>query len=175
MEGSLEIAAALLLACAGLAKLRVPSPAVTMVRRVWPRLPSGMLVVRCVGAGELVVGLLAIGLGSRSASLALAGWYIAFTTLTVYLVRHAPATPCGCFGRADSPIGIAHVLQNAICAGIAAVAVARPPGRFGGLPDHGALTAAVGSAQAVLLAYLGFLSITALPALAAARRQLEAR
>jgi hypothetical protein len=46
---------------------------------------------------------------------------------------------------------------------------------LGGLLDHGALTATVGSAQAVLLAYLGFLSITALPALVAARRQLEAR
>jgi hypothetical protein len=175
MEGALDIAAALLLAGAGSAKLRVPGPAVAMLRRAWPRLSSGTLTVRCVGAGELVVGLLAIGLGSRGANLALAGWYAAFTVVTVRLVRRAPATPCGCFGGADGPVGIAHVVQNAICAGIAAVAVARPPGRLGGLLDHGALTATVGSAQAVLLAYLGFLSITALPALVAARRQLEAR
>jgi hypothetical protein len=174
MEGTFDIAAALLLAGAGLAKLRAPAPAIAMLRRVWPRL-SGALVVRTVGTGELGVALLVIVSGDRVANVALTSWYAAFTVVTVHLVRRAPATSCGCFGRADSPVGIAHVVQNIVCAAVAAVAVARPPGRFGGLLDAGALHAAVGTAQAGLLAYLGFLSITALPALGAARRQVEAR
>ena len=172
MVGSLELAAALLLVGAGAAKLRAPAPAAAMLHRVWARWHAGPGLVRLIGLGEVGVGLWAIG-GDRLADGALAAWYLACTAVAGYLARRAPATPCGCFGRADSPVGIAHVVQNAGCAAVAIAAAARPPGRFGGLLELGPLDAVVGGALVLLLAYVGFLSITALPALAAARRQLE--
>jgi hypothetical protein len=175
MEGSLVVAAALLLVAAGLAKLYAPGPAVTMLHRLWPPRFVAAGLIRGIGAGEVAVALLAIGFGNRAGAVALAAWYLAFTGVTVQLMRRSPATPCGCFGRAESPVGVAHVVQNLVCAVVAAVAVVRPPGWFGGLLDAGPLTAVTGGAQALLLAYLGFLSITALPALGAARRQLEAQ
>ena len=177
MEGSLEMAAALLLACAGLAKLRSPSPAAAMVRRAWPRmrrLPV-VAVVRTVAGAEVAFGLAALVTGDRPSAIALALWYAAFAGVTVRLVRRAPATSCGCFGAQDSPVGPTHIAFNLLCAGIAVGAAVRPPGAFGGIFGRGALPALVGTGQVLLLAYLGFLSITALPALAAARRTLETR
>ena len=81
---------------------------------------------------------------------------------------------CGCFGRTDSPVGRPHGAVNLAALAVAVAAAVRPAGPAGGLFEHGPLAGTVGLAQAGLLAYLGFLSITALPALAAARRQVTA-
>jgi hypothetical protein len=178
MEGSLEMAATLLLVCAGVAKLRAPAPAAAMVRRVWPRSAARLPVswaVRLVGVAEIGFGVAALLTGDRVSAVALALWYSAFTAVTMRLVRRAPATSCGCFGAQDSPVGPAHIVFNLLCAAIAVGAAARPPGAFGGVFDRDVLPAALGAGQVLVLAYLGFLSITALPALAAARRQLETR
>lgn len=178
MEGSLELAAALLLVCAGFAKLRSPAAAALMVRRVWPRIASrvsAVASVRLVGIAEIAFGATAIVTGNRATAIALAAWYLAFTVLTVRLVRRAPNTSCGCFGELDNPLGPAHVALNVVCVAIASAAAVRPPGAFGAVFDRAPLPALIGAGQVLLLAYLGFLSITALPALAAARRQLETR
>lgn len=176
MIGSLALAAALLLGAAGLAKLVAPAPAATMLRRAWPTVRRPVLAVRATAVVEVATALAVLADGGRWSAVALGCCYLAFTALTARLVATRERASCGCFGGAESPVGAAHLVLNIVCTGLATTAVLRPAGPLGGLPDVGALRAAVGLGQAVLLAYLGFLSITALPALNAARRRfLEAR
>ena len=174
MIGPLELAAALLLGAAGVAKLITPGPAVLMLRRAWRPMPH--VVVRIAAAVEVAVALTALALGDRWSALGLGACYLAFAVVSARLLQRREHASCGCFGRADSPVGGVHLVLNAAAAGIAAAAALRPPGRFDGLLDGTLLHGVVGAGQSALLAYLGFLSITALPTLTAARRHLlEAR
>lgn len=175
MVGSLDLAAALLLAGAGLAKLVHPQPAATMLGRVWPRVRGfGPLAaaVRMIGAGEAGIAAAAIGVGDRLTAVLLGCCYLAFAAVSMRLLGRGQPASCGCFGRADSPVGAAHLALNVVCVGVAVAGVVRPAGPFGGLARHDWLVGVTGGVQAVLLAYLGYLCITALPALAAARRRL---
>lgn len=172
MVGSLEVAAALLLGSAGTAKLAAPAPAAAMLRRAWSRLFAAESGVLVAGAAELAVALAVLVTANRVSAIALGACYLAFGAITVRLMRGGQRASCGCFGRADSPVGAAHLVLNLACIGIAGAAALRPPGRWGGLFDDGVLRGLVGTGQAALLAYLGFLSITALPALSAARREV---
>ena len=172
MIGSLVLAAALLLGTAGPAKLVAPGVAAMTLQRVWNRVPMPALAVRAAAVVEVAVALAVLTRGDRGSAVALGCCYLAFTALTVWLVATRQGTSCGCFGGAESPVGVIHLVLNLLCAGVAVSAALRPPGPLGGLLEGGALPAAVGIGQAALLAYLGFLSITALPALNAARRRL---
>lgn len=176
MIGALFAATALLLVHAGAAKVRDPAAAAAMLRRAGSPLGgSGMLpvAVRAAGLVEAGVGASAALVGSRLTAVAVVCCYLAFAGVTVRLLRHAPRTSCGCFGRTSSPVGPAHLVLNLVAAGIAIAAAARPPRAFDGLLDGGVVHSLAGATQAGVLAYLGFLSITALPALSAARRRLE--
>lgn len=176
MIGSLAVAAALLLGAAGLAKIVAPGPAAAMLRRAWPRMRAPVLTVRVAAALEIGVALAVLARGDRGSAVALGCCYLAFAALTVRLVATRERASCGCFGGAASPVGAEHLVLNLVCVGVAVAALLRPAGPLGGLLDGGVLRAAVGIGQAALLAYLGFLSITALPALSAARRRfVEAR
>jgi hypothetical protein len=176
MVGSLEAATAMLLACAGMAKIVAPAAASALLGRVWSHASTPPPVIRVAGASEVVIGSYTVVSGTRAAAIALAACYLAFAAITTRLLLTGQRAPCGCFGRTDADVGIAHLVVNLIGVAIAGAAAVRPPGALCGLLDAGALTGVVAAGQAVLLAYLGFLSVTALPALAAARRQLlEAR
>ena len=175
MIGSVQLAAALLLAGAGMAKLVAPDPAAAMLRKAWwTRLRSGasLALIRVGGVIEVGVGAAVLATGGRVAAALLGCCYLAFLIVAARLLRRGQRTSCGCFGATDSPVGIGHLVVNLVAVGVAITAVVRPPGPVGGLFDHHALTGVVGLGQAVLLAYLAFLSITALPALVAARRRL---
>lgn len=178
MLGALEVATALLLGAAGIAKLLAPRPAAAMLRRAWPRLPARSalpLAVRATGLGELGTCVVVAVTGDRASAALLAAWYVGFAALTTRLLRRAPRSGCGCFGATDAPAGALHVALNAACAAIAVAAAVRPPGRFGGLLDRGVLHGIIGTGQAVLLAYAGYLVATALATLSDARRRVAAR
>jgi hypothetical protein len=173
--GSVELAAALLLAGAGVAKLRAPDQAAAMLRRAWwTRMRGGtsLVLVRAAGAVEFVVGAASIATGGRIAAGLLGCCYLAFLIVAGRLLRRGQRASCGCFGSTDSPVGAGHLVVNLVAVAVACAALVRPPGAVGGLFAGDALTGAVGLGQGVLLAYLAFLSITALPALVAARRRL---
>ena len=174
MIGALELAAALLLAAAGTAKVVAPSPAAAMLRRVLPPARHLPAVVRIGGAVELAIGTSVAVTGSRWSTLLLALAYAAFAVVAARLIRLGARQSCGCFGRTDSPVGWPHLALNVVAVAVAIAAAVRPAGPAGGLFEHGTLAGTVGLGQAGLLAYVGFLSITALPALAAARRQVTA-
>jgi len=174
--GSLQLAAALLLAGAGVAKLRSPDQAAAMLRKAWRptrlRGSARRMLVRTGGVVELAVGVLVIVTGGRVAAVLLGCCYLAFLLVAGRLLRGGQRTSCGCFGATDSPVGVGHIVVNLAAVAIAGAALARAPGPVGGLFDGSALTGVIGVGQAVLLGYLAFLSITALPALVAARRRL---
>jgi hypothetical protein len=146
-----------------------------MLRKAWwtrLRARTSRGIIRTAGVVELGVGAAVAVTGGRIAAALLGCCYLAFLVVAGRLLRGGQRTSCGCFGATDSPVGVAHLLVNVAAVGIAIAAAIRPPGAVGGLFDDHLLTGLVGLGQAVLLAYLAFLSITALPALVAARRQL---
>lgn len=179
MIGPLAAAAAVLLAVAGLAKLRSPGPAAAMIVSLLPSLtrrrPAVRAFVRGAGIGEAAVGAAFVIVGGRLPAALLAAAYLAFTLIALSLATRSSDTSCGCFGTVDSPVGRAHVALNLICLGLAVAAVVVPVPALGGLLHRGLSVGLIGAAQVLLLAWLGYLAITALPALASARRLEEAR
>lgn len=175
MIGYLQLAVALLLLGAGAAKLRNPTQAAAMVPGVWRAAPgggTGRFVLRVVAGGEVGVAVLVLTVGDRVAASLLAACYLGFLAVAAGLLLRGQRGSCGCFGTAESPVGLGHLAVNAASLGVAVAAVLRPTGPVTELFAGGALTGAIAVGQAVLLAYLAFLSITALPSLVAARRRL---
>jgi hypothetical protein len=179
MLGSVDAAAALLLAAAGLGKVFAPATAAAMLGRSWQRLRSVRWLpsaVRLIGVAELGIGLAVLIVGDRISFVLLACCYAAFALVAVRLTRAGQRASCGCFGRAESPVGRAHVVLDHVCVAAAVDGAIWPSAPLGDLFADDVMTGAIGAAQVSLLAWLGFLSITALPALAADRRRvLEAR
>lgn len=179
MIGPFAAAAAVLLAVAGLAKLRAPAQAAAMIVALAPSLtrrrPAVRAFIRIAAVGEAAVAAAFLILGGRIPAALLAAAYLAFTLVALRLATQRAGTACGCFGAVDSPVGAAHVALNLICVGVTVAAAMSPVAALGGLVRHDAMVAVIGSAQILLLAWLGYLAITALPALASARRLEEAR
>jgi hypothetical protein len=173
--GSLGLAAALLLCAAGLAKLRTPEPAAAMLRRALPSAQRGLATsatIRLAAAAEVAVACVVVVDGGRLTHALLAGCYLTFAVVALRLALLPQRASCGCFGATDSPVGSAHVVLDVAATAIGAADALNPPGRLGGLIHSGPTIAVVGVAQAAVLAYVGFLAMTALPALAAERRRV---
>src|SRR3954451_24782311 len=144
--GSLDLAAALLLGGAGLGKAWAPDPAAAMLRRA---LPAGLRslarpdLVRSAGLGEVAVAGTSVLVGGRWALGLLASAYLAFLALSARLAAAKSSASCGCFGRADSPVGAGHVVLNTVASASAIAGVVRPPGAWGGWFDGAALPGVV--------------------------------
>ena len=175
IESACAVAAAALLAVAGLAKLRTPGPAAAMIVGLWPRLRPlrrARAIARTAGVVEIGVGVATLAVGNRAALSLLVACYLVLTVLAVRLARGAQQVACGCFGAADAPVGAAHVVVDLACLGVACWAFVEASSGVSGLYERGIGVGLVGTAQALLLAALGYLCITALPALSAARRSV---
>lgn len=174
MIGFLAAAAAVLLVVSGLAKARGPMYGLPTVLTVLPALRVrrrlAVAAVRGMGVAELVVGAVVLTVGGRIAGGALAVVYAGFAAVAVVLLARGQRGSCGCFGRVESPLGLGHLLLDLTAAASAAVTVAAPVGAFGGALTPGGATAAAGVVQIAILAALGYLAVTALPSVAAARR-----
>jgi hypothetical protein len=174
MIGSLVAAAALLMAVAGVAKLRAPEPAAAMLSQAWPVLGRvGVLprLIRASGVVEAGIGGAVLVHGGRPAAVLLTACYAGFVVVALRLTLRGQHTSCGCFGRTESPVGVPHIALNVVGLGAGVAASIRPTGPLGGLFEAGPVLGVVGVAQVVLLAWLGFLAITALPELTALRRR----
>ncbi|HEY7007766.1 MAG TPA: MauE/DoxX family redox-associated membrane protein [Jatrophihabitantaceae bacterium] len=165
--GALSTSAAVLLIVAGVAKIRTPGPASAMIGALLPRVRPGAWTARGAGVIELVVGALALVAGTRVAMAALAACYLVLAAVAIRLAAGPQRVPCGCFGAADGTTGRAQVVLDVACLAVALAGVIRPPGAVTALFDGGALVGVSVLAQALLLAALGYLSVTALPALSA--------
>ncbi len=128
------LAAAVLLAAAGAAKLRDPLPLVRALRSA--RLPASTRLVRALAGAELVLGLLALVLGSRATAVLVCLSYLAFTGFVLLARRRGGVlASCGCFGRSDTPPTAAHVVVTAALAAVAAAVGVRPLGPLPGVLD----------------------------------------
>lgn len=175
--GGVSFALAILVGAAGIAKIvspraagdaiaLLPVPGRSLLGRAGP--------VRAIGIGEVLVAGWMIVVGDLAAAIAMACCYLAFTLVTMLLLQRAPGSAdCGCFGRARSPLSRIHLAANIGFLVAAGVTVALPPGplmtAIGTQPAAGAPLLAL----VALLAVIGYLLVTALPALALARRRLE--
>ncbi len=164
----LAAAGAFLLLATGLAKLRRPAPtADVLVALRWRfRVPAAL----ALGAGEVVVGALVVGLGGPVGPALECLLYAAFGAYVLRGLRSAAGASCGCSGHDDTPVTALHLTVNALfAAATLAAALARPEPLLR-LPA-GSLVA--GAVLAAVLAAVGWLAVTVHPQLVAARGALR--
>lgn len=160
-----------LLVATGIAKLRRPTPTAAalaasgLAGRGATRLPRSR--ARLLGAGEVAVGAVALATGARAAFAAVTVAYLAFLFFAGYaLARGRGRISCGCAGRADTPVGPAHLVACATGVVVAAVAVAVPTGAA-------PLTSWPVTGSGCLVAATGWLLLTDWPRWTAARARLR--
>jgi hypothetical protein len=103
----------------------------------------------------------------------MAAAYLVFAAVAArMLTAEANRQPCGCFGETDSPVSVVHVVVDLAAAAAAVIAVVRPPGSVLDIAHHQPLAGVPFLAGTVLLAWLGYLAFTALPALLDAQAAL---
>ncbi|HEX2902232.1 MAG TPA: MauE/DoxX family redox-associated membrane protein [Jatrophihabitans sp.] len=172
----LELAAALLLAAAGLSKLRRPSPtrsALTAAGLPGARIVRPALVNRGSGALELGLAAAILLVGGRAAGLLVLLSYGALALVSARMVMLERGQDCGCFAK-PTPISHWHTAVNAGFALVGLAVLVQPPAApmAGGLPAGSAGVAVL--LAAVLLTSLAYLVMTALPDLLSTAAQLEA-
>ncbi|MEO9236847.1 MAG: MauE/DoxX family redox-associated membrane protein [Jatrophihabitantaceae bacterium] len=172
-------AAALLLGGAGLTKLFGSAgirSALTAARLPGLQQLDGKLLSRLSAAVEVAVAIAAIAIGGRFGAGLLAVSYLVLAGLSTRLMSVARGSDCGCFGR-PSTISHWHTAVNAGYAliGIAGLALGDEPRRLtvelADRPGVGVMLLL----GAVVLGYLSYLLMTALPELLRVTVRLEAR
>jgi hypothetical protein len=163
-------AACLLLAFAGVAKLRRPAGTESAAAALG--LPASPVAVRALGAVEVVAAGAGLALGGR-ATLVVAAIYLGLAVAAARLLAGSPGTNCGCLGASDAPVSTGHVIVDG------AAVVAALLATLGGSP-----LAAAGTGVAVRVAFLAAIVccawlaaqlLDALPALNRATRAAAAR
>lgn len=170
-------AAAVFLAAAGLAKL--VRPAVTAAALGAARIPAlsaraAPKIVRLVGFAEIAIGAGVVLVGGPLAAALLAAAFAALAAASWRLVQVAPGQSCGCFGAAAGAASHWHTAVNAACAVIGSLAVVRSEPSVVESLRHQAWLGPPILVSSLLLAWLSYLTITALPQLAAARARIAA-
>ena len=172
---SLVSAAALLLAAAGMAKLRQPAPirsALAAAGIPGAQRLGAKAANRLSGAVELAVAAVALLVGGRVGAAAIALGYLILAALSARMMSIESGQDCGCFAK---PVAVSHwhTAVNLSCMLVGLIALAAPSGplisRFGSTP----VTASALLLAAAVLAYLAFLVMTALPELIRATAALE--
>ena len=165
-------AMAVLLAVGGLSKLA--RPAGTARALAAASLPHQAWAVRVGAAGEVVVGLGALLVGGPVGPLLVAAAYLVFIAFLRRSMQKARgAGSCGCFGAEEAPPSPIHVGFDVLAAAVAAGAAVT------GWPGVGAVLAdqpGAGIPFVILvgvIAFLGYLTMTALPAVLTAQDRVE--
>lgn len=163
-----SLAVDLLLAGAGLSKVRRPAAATRALADLnipgWNAIAL-LPVARLLGLAEMTLAGVAIWTGGRLFSGLVALAYLAFAMVAGRLIWTSLDADCGCFGAARSPLTGVHVVVDLVFAAAAATGLIWPPT---GLRDPS--VAGVGgtllvAGSGLLLAGLGYLLFTAFPAL----------
>jgi hypothetical protein len=157
-------AAAVLLAVAGVPKVRDPGDLVRAVRSVG--MPVGRTAVRAFAAVEVVVAIAALAVPTRLTAALLALMYAGFTVFVVTALRRGGVlSSCGCFGKADTPPTRAHALVTGAASGTALLVALDPPGAgaWSALTDSGAVAVAGFAALVGLVGFLAWQVMAVLP------------
>ncbi len=159
--GPFMIAAALI-ALGGASKTVSPNDTANAVRGVG--LPGSPVLVRLGGALEAAIGVFAIVSGGRVAAALVAASYLGFSAfVAVALARGVPIATCGCFGKADTPPSLVHLVFDLLAA-VAALALVVDP--TGGIADVVVAQPLLGIPYLLLVVtgvYLSFIALTVLP------------
>src|SRR6478609_1604875 len=110
--GGIFDALAVLLGIAGVAKLIRPAGVTAALDQLHPpgwNVLGQWPVARGLGIVELAVALAALSVAGRMWATVLTAFYLGFTVVAWRLAA-GPATDCGCFGAATSPVNRTHVL-----------------------------------------------------------------
>jgi hypothetical protein len=167
LAGPLFIAASLVVV-AGIPKVADPSDTTRALRSVG--LPGTDLLVRGLAVAEVAIGISVIVLGGRFTSGLLALLYAGFAGFIVLAMRRGGSVAsCGCFGKADTPPTMAHVLLDVSAATVALAATIAPPASLSALLGDQPAFGIPFVAFVAMGAWLGYLVLTLLPALQAAR------
>lgn len=130
------LAASVVLAAAGVAKLARPDDTARALRIAG--LPHHRRLVRAGAAGEVAIGVAALALPGAVTGGLVAAVYAAFAAfVAVALAQGWPLSSCGCFGRPDARPGYPHLVLNVAAAAVAAWWAVVAPGRIGPLFVHG--------------------------------------
>ncbi|MGI8665294.1 MAG: MauE/DoxX family redox-associated membrane protein [Jatrophihabitans sp.] len=160
-------AAALLLLAAGLMKIGRPNgaePALASARLPGADRLSAPMLMRATGLVETLVAATAIGLGGRLGAGLLVVAFVALSAMSIRLISLDGAADCGCFGR-PGVLTRWHVAVNLGYAGAALIALGRPSGTIAGELTRHPFTGSALLLGALVLAYLSYLMMTALPEL----------
>jgi hypothetical protein len=157
-------AAGVLLAVAGVPKVREPGDLVRAVRSVG--MPVGRRAVRAFAAVEVVIAVAALAAPNRLTAALLAAMYAGFTAFVVAALRRGGVlSSCGCFGKADTPPTRAHALVTGAASGTALLVALDPPGAgaWSALRDSGTLAVAGLVALVTLVGFLAWQVMAVLP------------
>ncbi len=142
---------AVLLALAGLAKVRRPQPAVEALRAAGVPAPGGL--VRILAVAEVAVAAAGLVAGGRMAAAILAAAFLCLAIGAAAGGGAAGSVACGCFGDADGPsLGRRHVLANLAACGVALGGVAVAPDSLRQLGTYQPGRALISAVMAVVLA-----------------------
>jgi hypothetical protein len=165
---------ALLLVAAGAAEVVRPQPIVRGLRGLG--LPMDKWLVRLGAIGECILGVSALLSSSRPVAVLVAFSFLGFAAFVVAaLQRPGRVSSCGCFGAEESPPSPLHLIIDLVLFGFAVAAVVDRP-----LPlrlfvvRHPAMSVPF-LAFVCLAAWFVYLSVTALPQLAAPLGDVESR
>ncbi|MBS1848198.1 MAG: hypothetical protein JST73_07955 [Actinobacteria bacterium] len=129
MLSAVVTAAAIVLAVAGIAKIRHPDGTADALRNAG--LPGNTTAVRVLGGVEIALAAVVVATGSPVALGALACAYAGFAGFSARLrARQGSAASCGCFGASSSPVHPIHVVLNLSVAACVAASIRWPPESF---------------------------------------------
>jgi hypothetical protein len=168
VEGWFYIAASVLV-MSGVTKLADTGPTRGALRQAG--LPSARPVVLLLALFEMGAGATGVLVGGIPGGLAVAACYGGFAVFVTWaLARGLPLATCGCFGKADTPPTVLHLLFNgAGLGGAIAVAAGRGPSLPELLAGRPVMAALLYLAFAVTGVYLAFLILSRLPSLRVVR------
>jgi hypothetical protein len=157
------LAGALLLVVAGVGKALDPGPTARAAGSAGLPFQATLPMVRLLGAGEVVVGGLALLVGGVVPAVLVSLSYAAFAVFVARGLMRGDLESCGCFSGDDAPPSVLHVVVNLFLALAALhVAVVSAPGVVE-LVTAGRSTAAAVGAVALLDAGAVYLVLTRMP------------
>ncbi|MDQ6836480.1 MAG: hypothetical protein M3016_09880 [Actinomycetota bacterium] len=151
-----RLVAALVLALAGLAKLRSPQ----LAARAGGVAPAA---IRALAAAELAVAASALVSAAMWSAATMAALYTVFSVITLRLAR--AGEDCGCFGSQGAPASPLQSLLSAALAGVCLLSAIAEPPAAGWILSQSPATAAVVALGAVATAYGIVLAYSELPSL----------
>ena len=151
-----------LLALAG--GMKVVSPDLTSGALRAAGLPHGRLLVRGIGLVEVAIGMGGIVLGTSIVAFVAAAFYAGFAWFVIHALRNRlPISSCGCFGAAETPPSVNHVIVNIGAVLVLSVAGLVPIGPWGGIDQLGLGLAVAFIAFTAVTIYLLYGILAVLP------------